>query len=307
MHKLALVAIVAATGVASAAPKVKPAPKSKLTISIGEPTVAGALEPGVVAKALERKKAPLVACFKKHHARLPDGAGSATVLFTVGGNGAVTSATTDMLIVPLDACVNTTLTKLAVGKPTDGATVEVMFDVRYDPGDDAVFGGPLGTANGEGTGLGTIGTGRFGIGGGMGVGPGKGHGIGGLNRRSSAVPTITIGRPTVKGDLDAAILRRYLRRNIMKLQYCYEKELLATPGIQGTVTVAFTIGSDGRVSASSADGLRNTSVQSCMANVIKAIEFPKPKSSEVVVSYPITVYPGAKPAATKPSPAEKAP
>ncbi|MBA3540958.1 MAG: hypothetical protein H0T79_15205, partial [Deltaproteobacteria bacterium] len=136
--------------------------------------------------------------------------------------------------------------------------------------DDAnIYGGLLGDEVGEmnggfgfgrtgfgpgggGTGWGTIGTGRYGtIGHGSGTGSGYGTSRrGGMRGRSAAVPSVSIGQPAAQGDLDKAIIRRYVKRNIQKLQYCYEKELLNQPKLAGTSTAAFTIGVDGLVTTS---------------------------------------------------------
>src|SRR5512147_1602155 len=79
---------------------------------------------------------------------------------------------------------------------------------------------------GGGTGWGTIGTGRYGTighGSGTGSGYGVGGGRGGMRGRTAAVPTVSIGQPNAQGDLDKAIIRRYIKRNQQKIQYCYEK------------------------------------------------------------------------------------
>ena len=96
---------------------------------------------------------------------------------------------------------------------------------------------------------------------------------------------LVLGQPTLTGNLDRAIVRRYLKRNIQKLTYCYEKELLVKPGLAGTVTLAFTIAADGTVSHATGSGV-DGEVSSCMAGVVADIVFPKPKSDKVVVSYP---------------------
>jgi len=197
---------------------------------------------------------------------------------------------------------------------TGTGTVSSGFD------DTNIYGGLLGNEAGEmnggfgygrsgfgpgggGTGWGTIGTGRYGsIGHGSGTssGYGVGGGRGGMRGRAAAVPTISIGQPMVvptvasatdPGNLDKAIVRRYVKRNIQKLQYCYEKELLAKADLSGTVTTQFTITESGVVGSASASGVDPT-VSSCMAGVIKGIEFPKPKGTGgVTVTYPFTVRP----------------
>ncbi|MEZ4362319.1 MAG: AgmX/PglI C-terminal domain-containing protein [Kofleriaceae bacterium] len=144
---------------------------------------------------------------------------------------------------------------------------------------------------GGGQGWGTIGTGRYGTighGDGTGTGYGVGGGRGGMRGRTSAVPTVSIGTPSSNGDLDKAIIRRYIKRNLPKIQYCYEKELLAKPSLSGTVKTTFLIMPNGTVASASGAGVDGT-VASCVAAVVKAIEFPKPKNGgSVEVNYPFT-------------------
>ena len=173
-----------------------------------------------------------------------------------------------------------------------------------------VYGGLLGNEAGEmnggfgygrsgfgpgggGTGWGTIGTGRYGTighGSGTGEGYGVGGGRGGMRGRTAAVPTVSIGQPSAEGDLDKAIIRRYIKRNIQKIQYCYEKQLLAKPALAGTVSAQFFITPNGTVAQSTGNGL-DPDVASCVAEVIKNIEFPKPKGGGgVQVNYPFNFH-----------------
>ncbi|MBA2540055.1 MAG: AgmX/PglI C-terminal domain-containing protein [Deltaproteobacteria bacterium] len=102
---------------------------------------------------------------------------------------------------------------------------------------------------------------------------------------------MSIGQPNAQGDLDKAIIRRYIKRNIQKIQYCYEKELLAKANLTGTVQTQFFIGPDGSVKSASGSGMDPT-VANCVASVIKGIEFPKPKGGGgVQVNYPFTFRP----------------
>lgn len=158
-----------------------------------------------------------------------------------------------------------------------------------------IYGGLIddeaGTGGG-GTGVGTIGTGRYGtIGTGSGTGSGYGSGRGGMRGRSAAIPTVRLGQATVTGALDAAIIRRYLKRNIQKVHYCYEVELLASPKLAGTMTATFTIAGTGLVSSAVVKGV-HPNVEACVAKMIQALEFPKPRDlRDVQVSYPITFAP----------------
>ncbi len=195
------------------------------------------------------------------------------------------------------------------------ASLTATGDISSGFDDSNIYGGLIGTdvdpkgglsgfgPGGGGTGWGTIGTGRYGSigrGTGTGSGYGVGSGRGGMRGRSWVVPVISIGQPTVvptvanaadPGNLDKAIIRRYVKRNVQKLQYCYEKELLAKQNLAGTVATQFTITEQGVVGSVTASGVDPT-VSSCMANVIKGIEFPKPKGTGgVTVSYPFTIRP----------------
>jgi hypothetical protein len=175
--------------------------------------------------------------------------------------------------------------------------------------DDAnVFGGLLGDEVGEmqggfgfgksgfgpgggGTGWGTIGTGRYGTighGSGTGSGYGVGAGRGGMRGRRAATPEVRIGNATATGDLDKNIIRRYIRRKLPQIKYCYEKQLLVKPGLSGTVNSAFQISPQGSVLNSSASGVSDD-VANCVADVIRTIQFPKPKGGGLVqVRYPFT-------------------
>ncbi|HET9992998.1 MAG TPA: AgmX/PglI C-terminal domain-containing protein, partial [Kofleriaceae bacterium] len=184
-------------------------------------------------------------------------------------------------------------------------------DISSGFDDTNIYGGLLGNEAGEmnggfgfgrsgfgpgggGTGWGTIGTGRYGTighGSGTGSGYGVGGGRGGMRGRSSAVPTVSIGQPNAQGDLDKAIIRRYIKRNIQKITYCYEKQLLAKPGLSGTVSTQFFISPNGNVTVSTGSGV-DPEVSSCVADVIHGIEFPKPKGGGgVQVNYPFTFRP----------------
>ncbi len=157
-------------------------------------------------------------------------------------------------------------------------------DISSGFDDSNIYGGLLGSDDG-GTGWGTIGTGRYGT-----IGHGSGTSSGMRGRRSS-VPTVSIGQPNAQGDLDKAIIRRYIKRNIQKIQYCYEKELLAKSNLSGTVQTQFLINPDGTVKSATGNGV-DTEVASCVASVIKAIQFPKPKGGgSVQVNYPFIFRP----------------
>jgi Ca-activated chloride channel family protein len=162
-------------------------------------------------------------------------------------------------------------------------------------------GGSGGGGFGYGIGVGSGGSidvgGSYGtIGHGAGYGTGVGYGTGPL--RSSvrvAVPIVTLAQPIAySGSLDKAILRRYLKRQLNAIRYCYERVLLARPKLTGTLTAHFTINATGHVVQSSAAGLGDAEVEACVAKVIGDIEFPAaPGGGVIVVNYPFTFVPSA--------------
>ena len=160
-----------------------------------------------------------------------------------------------------DPCMGGEVTPATVGGPPA-------------PGGSPATGGPPATGS-DGT-----------IGRGYGVGAGGGNACGGMRRRGHGPVVHLPANASVDGPLDKAIIRRYIKRNINKIQYCYERELQTHPDLQGTVTAKFVIGTDGLVGASEANGLAG--VDTCIAEVIKGIEFPKPKGAKVTVVYPFT-------------------
>ncbi|MCG8423298.1 MAG: AgmX/PglI C-terminal domain-containing protein [Proteobacteria bacterium] len=191
------------------------------------------------------------------------------------------------------------------------AALTGLADFSSGDGDLDVFGGMMGDEAGEmeggfgggvsgfgpgggGTGYGTIGSGRYGTighGRGTGSGFGVGSGRGGMRGRRAAVPAVRIGNATASGDLDKNIIRRYIRRQINRIRYCYEKELNVRPGLGGTVVSQFQISPQGGVLNSTAKGVHDN-VARCVAGVIKTIKFPKPRGGGLVqVRYPFTFRP----------------
>ena len=163
--------------------------------------------------------------------------------------------------------------------------------------DRDVYGGLLGNEVGEmaggwgfgvsgvgpgggGTGWGTIGQGgygKIGHGSGTGEGYGSGSGRGSGKSRKSTPPQVKLDNATVNGDLDANIIRRYIRRKLPRIRHCYEKELVVKPKLSGTVTTQFRISPKGVVQGASAKGMGSSSVESCVAAAISSIQFPEPK------------------------------
>jgi Ca-activated chloride channel family protein len=112
-----------------------------------------------------------------------------------------------------------------------------------------------------------------------------------MRGRRQTRPTFTIPTPTLEGEgLDKLIIRRYVRRKEAQLSYCYEKELLASPRLAGTVRASVTINEGGHA-ASTASGLGNAAVEACIAEALRSIEFPRPKDGPVRATFSFQLQP----------------
>ncbi len=88
------------------------------------------------------------------------------------------------------------------------------------------------------------------------------------------------------------IIRRIVRRHINEWRYCYQKELCASPALQGRLVVRFTIGPAGRVLTSrvTSSTLGHHRVERCVARSVRRWLFPKPRGGGiVVVHYPLVL------------------
>ncbi len=279
------------------------------TLKFGTPTVRGPLDKKAVTAAVKREKSKLLACYRASLEKNDKLGGTATIMFSIGADGKVTVGKATGLDEAARACITAAFAKLqfAVANADQGTKVSYPLTFKAEQqvfssltgtgkvsgfDDKATYDGLHGDIPEGGTygGLGTRGT-------------GSGYGVGGMRGRVRS-QTVGIGQPTATGELDKAIIRRYIKRNINKIRYCYERELVTKKTLEGTVTATFTIGIDGRVRSSTASGMGDKKVESCVATAIAGIEFPQPKRGEVVVKYPFTFR--QAPDAAKPPAADAA-
>lgn len=124
------------------------------------------------------------------------------------------------------------------------------------------------------------------------IGGGRGAGANyALRERVAHEPTARLGRPVTAGEYDKSIIRRYIKRHLTKITYCYEKELLSKPTLQGGMRVQFMIAPDGSVATSVGHGL-DDNVATCVGAVVGTIRFPRPPGGAAVrVNYPFSFRP----------------
>ena len=101
---------------------------------------------------------------------------------------------------------------------------------------------------------------------------------------TAAGPDSAIGT----GKLDKGEIASVVRRRIKSVQSCYERELKKNPDLAGKITMQFTIGSVGRVTAIKAtvNTTGSPAVANCIQQRISLWRFPKPDGGDVTVAYP---------------------
>lgn len=139
---------------------------------------------------------------------------------------------------------------------------------------DTGVGGP-----GVGLSLGKLGPGR---------GPGDGPGVGLKGKRTEDIVCANC-TPTLGPGYDRTLVLKVVRKHQSEIRYCYESELNKNPSLGGKVTVAWTIGSSGKVEFAdiAESGLNNADVESCIVSRIRRWDFPEPAGGqEVAITFP---------------------
>lgn len=121
------------------------------------------------------------------------------------------------------------------------------------------------------------------------LGHGSGYGVGGCgghHHRLAYETPLSIG-PAEGVGLDKAVVRRYFKRNLQKIRYCFEKRQLAEPRLAGTAKIDAELLPTGAVAKANVTGIE-APVASCLADTVAGIEFPKPKQSDAHASISFT-------------------
>ncbi|MGM0557069.1 MAG: TonB family protein [Myxococcota bacterium] len=114
---------------------------------------------------------------------------------------------------------------------------------------------------------------------------------------------VTTDGPVVCGEghdgrcpLDKEMIRRVVRKHRRELAYCYEKSLQTRRGLEGTVTVNFSIAAGGQVIAATVEksSLGSTQVESCVTGKIRHWNFPPHGMALAKVRYPFRFTPSGR-------------
>jgi TonB family protein len=123
------------------------------------------------------------------------------------------------------------------------------------------------------------------------IGPGKGGGPGNHKPR---VPKVWSDDPVCGAGgsgcaLSKSLIRRYVRKHLNEVRYCYQREIGNNRSMNGRVVVRFLITRNGRVGSAvvKRSTLKNSNVESCLTQAVRRWAFPQPKGAGIVdVSYP---------------------
>ncbi|WP_164848266.1 FHA domain-containing protein [Halobacteriovorax sp. HLS] len=108
----------------------------------------------------------------------------------------------------------------------------------------------------------------------------------GLASKSGIDTTYTDQKAVVLGSMDPELLRKILREYLPQFKHCYQQELeYSNEHAKGVMDLLFRINKDGRanrISIKTKGSKFSKKGTDCMSNVLKLIQFPKPKGGGIV-------------------------
>lgn len=110
-----------------------------------------------------------------------------------------------------------------------------------------------------------------------------------LGRKAVGTISATSEPIILDGQMDWRMVEVVIRRHYNAIRYCYQRQLMRSPGLAGKVVVKFTIAQDGTVSQTSIDqsSLGSPEVESCLTRLFLRMTFPdSPQGGIIVVRYP---------------------
>jgi len=90
------------------------------------------------------------------------------------------------------------------------------------------------------------------------------------------------------GKIDPKIVMGIISNHYGEVRYCYEKQLMLNPELEGKIEVKFSIGINGNVSTTtiSDSSINSIEVESCVLHKVRNWHFPKPKGGSVTIIFP---------------------
>ena len=109
------------------------------------------------------------------------------------------------------------------------------------------------------------------------------------SQESDPAADFGFNHPVIMGTLTRSNIDDTVSKHLPDIRSCYENELKNNPKLHGRIAVNFVISATGGVKSAKVQKttLENETVESCVADQIKKVQFPTPKRGGVViVTYP---------------------
>ena len=95
----------------------------------------------------------------------------------------------------------------------------------------------------------------------------------------------------VTGTMDKEKIRAVIRDHVIPIRHCYEKELKASPRLEGKLVLEWDIGELGKVTSVSVRKPVQVNLDDCVSAVIKSSLFESPPKGQIVrVVYPFVFH-----------------
>jgi hypothetical protein len=94
------------------------------------------------------------------------------------------------------------------------------------------------------------------------------------------------------GKLDRDVVKKYIRKQLAKIRWCYQKAFQKNPNLEGDLTVSFIISPTGSVMSAKvvSSTLEDKDLEGCIERKILTWRFPAPKGGGIVkVKYPFAL------------------
>ncbi|MEE9613234.1 MAG: AgmX/PglI C-terminal domain-containing protein, partial [Desulfatiglandales bacterium] len=92
----------------------------------------------------------------------------------------------------------------------------------------------------------------------------------------------------IRGGMSREQVKRIIDQHLHEISLCYENTLMNDPSLIGRIVFEWRVLASGRVGEVNikSSSIKSNQLHSCIKRAIKSWQFPRPKNTEVVVSYP---------------------
>lgn len=92
----------------------------------------------------------------------------------------------------------------------------------------------------------------------------------------------------IRGGMSREQVKRIIDQHLHEISLCYENSLMNDPSLIGRIVFEWRVLGSGRVGEVNikSSSVKSNQLHSCIKRAIKSWQFPRPKNTEVVVSYP---------------------